>query len=99
VFGFGGCRIADIREVDWYRRTTREYDYAVVSYWGVTSIGSRTGISKYEEIPPSQAGPDYPYICTACDTPLWFWSDVIEHTKDAQSEEEAPNSLFKKFPW
>lgn len=83
AFGSNGCQLTAIREVDWYRRTTREFDYALVTYWQVGPDGMRTHQERSEELPPDREGPSYTYLCTACEQRFWFWSDVLLHVGNA----------------
>jgi hypothetical protein len=82
AFGLDGCQLAAIREVDWYKHEDREFSYLIVTYWLVESNGMRAYQERREEFPPDHEGPDYTYLCTACDQRFWFWSDVILHVKD-----------------
>lgn len=82
IFG-GGCTVADIREVDWYKHEDRQYDYGVITYICVDANGARLNEDRHEELSPHDAGPDYTYECQKCEERFWFWSDVMRHVKDA----------------
>lgn len=67
--------------MDWYKRTTGEFDYLMVMYWRLDPDGMRTYQERNEEFPPNHDVPDYTYLCTACQQRFWFWSDVLLHVK------------------
>lgn len=84
MFRYGECSIADIREIDWYRKTTREFNYAIVTYWHVTIDGYRMHPDHSDSLDPSEDGPPNPYVCTRCGLDIWFWHDVREHIREPQ---------------
>jgi hypothetical protein len=55
-----------------------------VTYWLVAANGMRICQERHEEFPPNHDGPDYTYLCTACEQRFWFWSDVLVRVKDVE---------------
>lgn len=78
-----GCRVEHIREVSWHHHEDSRYNYIEVQYFSVARNGASLYWVDSEELPGSAVPPDYTYKCTACDTHMYHWSEVIVHVFDA----------------
>ena len=78
-----GCRVDDIREVDWEHHDNARYDYFEVKYYSVARNGATLYWVDSVEVDRAEGPPGYAYICVSCDEKMQHWSDVILHVVDA----------------